>query len=168
MWALSVLSFRLFMAQQVRYSLTEPTALHIFSSRCGTHHQSAVSWVMEILALLWNFVTDPVRLSLSSSFRTLLFALVDQTTKEKESGVFGALAKVALVVSQSHQISELDFESAQHILHSSMKQFPDLYFVFLSNDVNTFRDMVGRNNDRAMSGKLVRFSITKFRSTWSA
>lgn len=87
-------------------------------------------------------IPDPIRLSLSSSFRTLMFQLVDQTTKEKETGVFGALPKVALVVSQSHQISELDFESAQRILHGSMKQFPDLFFVFLTNNVNTFKDMV--------------------------
>lgn len=72
-----------------------------------------------------------------------MFQLVNQTTREKEAGVYGALPKVCLVVSQSHEISELDFESAQRILLGSMKQFPDLYFVFLSNNVETFRDMVG-------------------------
>lgn len=85
-----------------------------------------------------------------------MFQLVNQTTQEKETGVYGALPKVCLVVSQSHQISELDFESAQRILVGSMKQFPDLYFVFLSNDVNTFKEMVGDPRER-MNARLVRF-----------
>lgn len=77
-----------------------------------------------------------------------MFQLVNQTTREKETDVYGALPKVCLVVSQSHKISELDFESAQRILLGSMKQFPDLYFVFLSNDVNTFKEMVGDPRER--------------------
>jgi hypothetical protein len=87
-----------------------------------------------------------------------MFHLVEQTTREKEAGVYGALPKVALVVSQSHQISELDFESAQRILKSSMKQFPDLYFVFLSNNIDTFKDMVGDSRERT-SSKSVRLWI---------
>ena len=99
--------------------------------------------------------SDPVRLSLSSSFGSLMFQLVNQTTGEKEAGVYGALPKVCLVVSQSHRISEMDFQSAQRILLGSMKQFPDLYFVFLSNDVNTFKEMA---TDRRLgaNGKMVR------------
>lgn len=77
-----------------------------------------------------------------------MFQLVNQTTIEKESGVYGALPKVCLVVSQSHEISELDFESAQRILLGSMKQFPDLYFLFLSNNVETFKEMVGDRRGR--------------------
>lgn len=90
-----------------------------------------------------------------------MFQLVNQTTGEKESGVHGALPKVCLVVSQSHRISELDFDSAQRILLGSMKQFPDLFFVFLSNDVNTFREMVGDTREGASSSKLVRFSCCR-------
>ena len=104
---------------------------------------------------LYPFFSDPVRLSLSSSFGSLMFQLDNQTTGEKEAGVYGALPKVCLVVSQSHSISEMDFQSAQRILLGSMKQFPDLYFVFLSNDVNTFKEMAG---DRRLgaNGKMVR------------
>lgn len=90
-----------------------------------------------------QLISDPIRLSLSSAFGSLMFQLVNQTTGEKEIGVYGALPKVCLVVSQSHRVGESDFESAQRILQTTMKQFPDLYFVFLSNDVNTFREMVG-------------------------
>ena len=102
----------------------------------------------------FNFFTllDPIRLSLSSSFGSLMFQLVNQTTREKESGVYGALPKVCLVISQSHRIVEADYNSAQSILQGTMKQFPDLYFVFLSNDIETFRDMASGNK---MSAKLV-------------
>lgn len=67
-------------------------------------------------SLNFPIILDPIRLSLSSSFGSLMFQLVNQTTGEKEAGVYGALPKVCLVVSQSHQISEMDFESAQRIL----------------------------------------------------
>lgn len=110
---------------------------------------------------LFSFIkfSDPIRLSLSSSFGSLMFQLVNQTMEEKATGVFGALPKVCLVVSQSHQISELDFESAQRILLGSMKQFPDLYFVFLSNDVSTFKEMVGDDRERTASEKIVSFRL---------
>lgn len=103
-----------------------------------------------------SIVSDPIRLSLSTSFGSLMFQLVDQTTREKEMGVFGALPKVCLVVSQSHRISDMDFESAQRILQGSMKQFPDLYFVFLSNDVNTFKEMVLEQRNSSTNARLVR------------
>lgn len=75
-----------------------------------------------------------------------MFQLVEQTTQEKATSVFGALPKVCLIVSQSHRVSEIDFESAQNQLHGSLKQFPDLYFVFLSNDINTFKEMALQMN----------------------
>lgn len=84
-----------------------------------------------------------------------MFQLVNQTTGEKEAGVYGALPKVCLVVSQSHRVSEMDFESAQRILQGSMKQFPDLYFVFLSDDVNTFKEMVGDQRSTRGNARIV-------------
>jgi hypothetical protein len=89
-----------------------------------------------------------------------MLQLVNQTTHEKGTGVYGALPKVCLVMSQGHRVNEMDFESAQRILLGSMKQFPDLYFVFLSNDVNTFRDMV---RDSSRNARLVKnFIKNKF------
>jgi hypothetical protein len=61
------------------------------------------------------------------------------------------LSKVILVVSQSHRTSEMDYENAQSILKSSMLQFPDLYFVFLSNDITSFIEMVGGRGERRES-----------------
>lgn len=92
-------------------------------------------------------------MSLSSSFASLMFELVDQTSIEKESGIYGDLSKVCLVVSQLHRLGEKDFDSARNILRGSMKQFPDLYFLFLTDDVGTFEEMARSNvtNDEMVS-----------------
>lgn len=90
----------------------------------------------------------------------------EQLQEEKESGSYMELSKVILLVSQSHRISQLDFESAQWLLRSSMLQFPDLYFIFLTNDVNSFDDLInGNNGNPVTSARMVRkFSFNfKFR-----
>jgi hypothetical protein len=79
-----------------------------------------------------------------------MFQLVDQTSIEKEYGVYGDLPKVCLVVSQLHRLGEMDFESARNILRGSMKQFPDLYFLFLTDDVSTFEEMAKNNVSNEM------------------
>jgi hypothetical protein len=92
-----------------------------------------------------------------------MLQMSNQTMEEKAAGSYLELSKVILVVSQSHRISELDFESAQSILKSSMLQFPDLYFVFLSNDIDTFRDMVsGGSERRASVARMVRQSPGRY------
>lgn len=84
-----------------------------------------------------------------------MMQLSNQTMEEKLTGSYLELSKVILVVSQSHRISELDYESAQSILKSSMLQFPDLYFVFLSNDIETFIEMVNGGENRASIARMV-------------
>lgn len=90
-----------------------------------------------------------------------MFQLVNQTTNEKETGVYGALAKVALVFSQGNRISEMDFVSSQRIIQGSMQQFPDLYFVFVSNDINSFVQMVS-DERQGRNAKLVSINYTIF------
>jgi hypothetical protein len=89
-----------------------------------------------------------------------MFQLTNQTQQEKESGVYMELPKVVLVISQSHRISQFDYEGAQRILLSSMLQFPDLYFIFLSNDIKTLEDMIaGREQGPVTTSRMVNFSI---------
>ncbi|KAG5672725.1 hypothetical protein PVAND_002826 [Polypedilum vanderplanki] len=94
---------------------------------------------------------NPIRLSLKDSLGSIMLQMTNQTIEEKSSGSYMELSKVILVVSQSHSISELDFENAQIILKSSMLQFPDLYFVFLSNDIDTFIEMAAGTGDKRSS-----------------
>ncbi|CAG9808622.1 unnamed protein product [Chironomus riparius] len=88
----------------------------------------------------------PFRLSILNSLSSVMTKMSEQLQEEKSSGSYMELSKVILLVSQSHRISQLDFENSQWLLRSSMLQFPDLYFVFLSNDVNTFQEMINGNN----------------------
>jgi hypothetical protein len=108
------------------------------------------------------FFPDPTQLSLSSSLGSLMFQLVNQTTHEKEIGTYGALSKVVLVFSQGNRISDRDFESAQRILQGSMQQFPDLYFVFVSNDISSFIQMVGDDRQGRINARLVSSTVAQF------
>lgn len=89
-----------------------------------------------------------------------MLTLQNQSLEEKGSGVFLALPKVILVISQAQRISQMDFESAQRIILGSMLQFPDLYFIFLTNDVKSFKDLTSRDGAiRITSGRMVSFDI---------
>ncbi|CRL07297.1 CLUMA_CG020276, isoform A [Clunio marinus] len=136
---------------QFIHSISEMIDLSTFGSyisvihgESGTFLVNRTNSVSSLFDQLKNSTNlrNPIHLSLSKSLRSLMFQLVNKTNFEKETGVYGALPKVCLVVSQSHRISEVDYTSAQRILTGTMKQFPDLYFVFLSNDIDTFKDMV--------------------------
>lgn len=103
---------------------------------------------------------DPISLSLSTALGNIMLQLQNQTLEEKLSGEYLALPKVVLVISQSQRISQMDYESAQRILLGSMLQFPDLYFVFLANDIDTFRDLTSRDGSfRMTSGRMVSFKL---------
>lgn len=95
-------------------------------------------------------------LKLSTSLGSIMFQLQNQTLEEKQSSSYLALPKVILVISQSQRVSQMDYESAQRILLGSMLQFPDLYFVFLANDIETFQEMTSRDGKiRVTSGRMV-------------
>jgi hypothetical protein len=88
-----------------------------------------------------------------------MLQLQNQTLEEKASGTYLALPKVILVISQLQRVSQMDFESAQRILLGSMLQFPDLYFVFLANDIDSFMEMTARDGAlKVTSGRMVSFS----------
>ena len=80
---------------------------------------------------------------MANSLGSLLWRLSNQTESEKGTGVYGELSKVCLIFSQSHRIAEQDFNSGSRLLQGSMQQFPDLYFVFVSNDIGSFIQMTG-------------------------
>lgn len=91
-----------------------------------------------------------------------MLQLQNQTLEEKNSGAHLALPKVILVISQSQRISQMDYESAQRILLGSMLQFPDLYFVFLANDIDTFREMTSHDGGLRMTkGRMVSVEIAE-------
>uniref|UniRef100_A0A1B0D7R4 Uncharacterized protein n=1 Tax=Phlebotomus papatasi TaxID=29031 RepID=A0A1B0D7R4_PHLPP len=95
---------------------------------------------------LRNF-TDPFpqTLSLSRSLHTLLNLLRQQTDQEIREGVQVARSQVALVFSQSQRITQNDFDSARRIIQGSLQRFPDLYFIFVTSDIDTFQNLIQHN-----------------------
>lgn len=105
----------------------------------------------------WKFYSlDPSSISLSITLGSIMFQLQNQSLEEKAAGVYLALPKVVLIISQAQRVGQMDFESAQRILLGSMMQFPDLYFVFLANDIKSLVDMTSREGAiRVTSGRIV-------------
>ncbi|EAT35855.1 AAEL012007-PA [Aedes aegypti] len=83
----------------------------------------------------------PSALSLSKSFDSIIRTLSSQMDEERAYRTVGANAPVILVISQGARIVNSDFVSARRMLTSSFEQFPDLYFVFLTNDAATFSQL---------------------------
>lgn len=88
--------------------------------------------------------TVPTGLSISLALQRLSLTLANQTRSERQSAVIGAEAHVVLIVSQKQRITQLDFESARRMIHDSLLQFPDLYFVFVTNAGDQIREMIGQ------------------------
>lgn len=87
----------------------------------------------------------PTGLSISLALQRLSLTLVNQTRAERQSAVIGAEAHVVLIASQKQRITQLDFASAQHMIHDSLLQFPDLYFVFVTNAGDQVKELIGPN-----------------------
>ena len=100
------------------------------------------------------YFKDPIQLSMANSLGSLLWRLSNQTEREKGTGVYGELSKVCLIFSQSHRIAGQDFDSGSRLLQGSMQQFPDLYFVFVSNDIGSFTEMTGDERQRNTNARI--------------
>ncbi|XP_062556159.1 uncharacterized protein LOC134221003 [Armigeres subalbatus] len=83
----------------------------------------------------------PTTLSLSNSFDSIIQRLSAQMDEERAYRAVGANAPVILVISQGQRIVNTDFTSARRMLTSTFEQFPDLYFVFLTNDAAMFSQL---------------------------
>lgn len=90
-----------------------------------------------------NFTGNyPESVSLSRSFSNLIQTLSAETRLEESFGLIMSTSRVVLVMSQSLRMTETDFQSARRMLEGSLLQFPDLYFVFITNDSPNFNELV--------------------------
>lgn len=86
-------------------------------------------------------ISDPTTIHLSSSLQTILRTLHNQTVREQLERRICAPSHVILIMCQGSRIGQSDYESAQRIISTSMQRFPDLYFIFVTNDKQTFVDL---------------------------
>lgn len=90
-----------------------------------------------------NFTGNyPESVSLSRTFSNLIQRLSEETKLEEISGILMSTSRVVLVMSQSLRTTETDFQSARRMLEGSLLQFPDLYFVFITNDAPNFNELI--------------------------
>lgn len=73
--------------------------------------------------------------------------LSNQTYDEQKSGITVAQSLVLLIFAQDQRIIQSDFENAARIMHSSFYQFPDIYFVFITNDPRTFEEIIAKDEN---------------------
>ncbi|XP_065073436.1 uncharacterized protein LOC135697584 [Ochlerotatus camptorhynchus] len=84
----------------------------------------------------------PAGLSLSNSFDSIVQRLSAQIDEERAYRTVGANSPVIMVISQGQRVVNTDFISARRMLTSTFEQFPDLYFLFLTNDATTFNQLI--------------------------
>lgn len=119
------------------------SSISVIHGQSGLYLVNRTNSVTTAFAQLQNFTGSyPIGISLSRSLGAIVRRLSNLTETDRINGLYGGLSQVVLVVSQSQRISQTDFASAKRMIEGSFQQFPDLYFVFLTNDPDTFNEMV--------------------------
>lgn len=110
------------------------TWMSVINGQLGQYMARRTRSVASVFEQLNNSTgTFPVAMSVSGALQRLSLTLAQQTRYERQLNVLSAEPHVALLVVQKQRITETDFVSAQRMLHDSLLQFPDLYFVFVGN-----------------------------------
>lgn len=84
---------------------------------------------------------DPTAIALSPVLQTVLNNLRNRTEQELLERRICAPSHVVLIMSQGTRVGTNDFTSAQRMINSTFQRFPDLYFIFVTNDKSTFLDL---------------------------
>lgn len=90
--------------------------------------------------------TDPIEVSISSALKTAHALLTNQTEHEQYNGHLVGASQVIILVSQGQRPTEADFESAKILVDGSLRRYPDLYYIFLTNDPHSFEDLMRDRN----------------------
>lgn len=81
----------------------------------------------------------PTSLSLSSGLSALIPSLENGEYNSNSS--ICQQSRVVLVVSQTQRIGQDDFANSKSLLETSLRHFPDIYYIFLTNDANSIREL---------------------------
>lgn len=80
-------------------------------------------------------------LSLSRSLASHIEMLSQQQIAHRNNRIVVGLPQVALIVAQGQLISEFDFANARRIIQQSVERFPDLHYIFLTNNPRMADDL---------------------------
>ncbi|XP_055536927.1 uncharacterized protein LOC129725316 [Wyeomyia smithii] len=145
--------------QKIIFHLAELVDISIYGSYMAVIHGQTGEFLVNrtnSVASVFEQLTSfngsyPTSLSLSKSFNSIVNRLSAQMEQERSYRVVGANSPVIMVISQGQKITQTDYNSARRIMTSSFEQFPDLYFIFLTNDDGTFSqltDFTGLSHSR--------------------
>lgn len=81
-------------------------------------------------------------MSLSDSFNSFVQMTAAQEKEHRRNRTISSTSKVIMVMAQGLRITSNDFNSARRIMETTLLQFPDLYFVFVTNDPDTFTQLI--------------------------
>lgn len=84
---------------------------------------------------------------MSTALKTAHTILTNQTEIDRRSGLLVGPSHVIILVSQGQLPTEVDFENARIMIHGSLRRFPDLYYIFLTNHQRTFDDLMRDNRE---------------------
>lgn len=68
--------------------------------------------------------------------------LANQTEYEQRKGITTARPLVVILLCQQQRITEADYNRAANILRGSLVRYPDLYFIFITNNGATFDELM--------------------------
>lgn len=115
--------------------------LRNFTGNSKTHWYSHVPY-QSIHNIFFSIQSDPIEVSISTALETAHAILTNQTELEQQNGVLVAPAQVILMVCQGQRPTQVDFDRAKMLIDGSFRRFPDLHFIFLTNDQRTVHDLM--------------------------
>lgn len=68
--------------------------------------------------------------------------LSQQIRNERYNRITTGLPQVTLIFTQGQLISEFDFAKAQRMMQQSAERFPDLYYIFVTQDARMAQDLM--------------------------
>ncbi|XP_063707228.1 uncharacterized protein LOC134836032 [Culicoides brevitarsis] len=118
--------------------------LSIIHGMTGKYMVKSAPSIANVFEQLKNF-TDPypTRLSLNTALLSFIATLANQTETEMEEYTYGAPSHVLFVISQGIRMTQEEFDVSRRLMQSTLTQFPDLYYLFLTNNPETFREFEG-------------------------
>lgn len=73
--------------------------------------------------------------------------MTNQTNVDQRNGLLVGPSQVIIIVSQGQLPTETDFESARIMIHGSLRRFPDLFYIFVTNHPRTFDELMQNNRE---------------------
>lgn len=122
--------------------------LHVVNGANGDRLVNRTQSVTSAFEQLRNYTFHPSNgLLLSRSLATYLETISLQMLNEKRLGAATGLPLVLAIACKEQPITDHDFAAARRMIHRSIRQFPDLYILFITTDERFVSDLMYGSQD---------------------